>query len=91
MNKKTPFPEDFQCVFIKEGYEVDILRLYYEAGWYSPDERVAPEFITRVIQGSFAFLVVLDKSRVIGMGRTLSDGKTDAYIQDVAVLKKYRG
>ena len=33
----------------------------------------------------------MDKGRVVGMGRAISDGVSDAYIQDVAVLIEYRG
>ena len=39
------------------------------------------------------FFVAVDNktSRAVGMGRAISDGISDAYIQDVVVLKEYRG
>ncbi len=91
MNKKTVASDDREFLFIREGHEEEIFRLYCEAGWYSPEENVSPKFIRDVIQGSFAYLIVLDNSRLIGMGRIISDGKSDAYIQDVVVTRKYRG
>jgi ribosomal protein S18 acetylase RimI-like enzyme len=31
-----------------------------------------------------------DEGRIVGMARVISDGVSDAYIQDVVVLKEYR-
>jgi ribosomal protein S18 acetylase RimI-like enzyme len=44
-----------------------------------------------MVRGSFCFMVArtLD-GRIIGMARVISDGHSDAYIQDVAVLDNYR-
>jgi ribosomal protein S18 acetylase RimI-like enzyme len=44
-----------------------------------------------MIRGSYCFMVArtLD-GRIIGMARVISDGFSDAYIQDVAVLESYR-
>ena len=44
-----------------------------------------------MIRKSHCFLAVLDKGRVIGMGRAISDGASDAYIQDVIVQGGRRG
>lgn len=62
--------------------------LYRQAGWVAPEEDC--EFIRRVTADSTVFLAVYDHERIIGMGRAISDGVSDAYIQDVAVLKDYR-
>jgi len=62
--------------------------LYREAGWIAPGENC--EFIRRVTAGSAVFVAVYDGERIIGMGRAISDGVSDAYIQDVAVLNAYR-
>jgi len=45
-----------------------------------------------LIKGSFAFAVVIDKKyqKAIGMGRIISDGVSDAYMQDLVILPKYR-
>jgi len=69
----------------------DIVALYRAGGWwkdeYNPDE------IPRLISGSFAFVVAVDtgSGRAVGMGRAISDGVSDAYIQDLVVLSGYRG
>ena len=36
-------------------------------------------------------MIVEDGERIVGMGRAISDGVSDAYIQDVAVDKNHRG
>ena len=68
----------------------EIVELYKSAGWWqeSPEAR---SIIPSMIRGSYCFMVAraLD-GRIIGMGRVISDGYSDAYIQDVAVLENYR-
>jgi GNAT superfamily N-acetyltransferase len=69
----------------------DIVLLYKAGGWWKDtyDKAGIPELIKR----SFAFAVVVDKTKgnAIGMGRVLSDGVSDAYLQDVIILPLYRG
>jgi len=65
-----------------------LAELYREAGWVGPEENC--EFIRRVTAGSTVFVAVYDQARIIGMGRAISDGVSDAYIQDIAVLNAYR-
>ncbi|WP_363054431.1 GNAT family N-acetyltransferase [Methanoregula sp. PtaB.Bin085] len=50
------------------------------------------EDLPHLIRGSFAFAVAADiaTGRAVGMGRIISDGISDAYIQDVVVLPEYR-
>ncbi|MDL2286112.1 GNAT family N-acetyltransferase [Desulfococcaceae bacterium OttesenSCG-928-F15] len=71
----------------KDGHE--ILRLYTEAGWWP--EETSLEALEKLIRGSYLFLVVLEDVEIIGMGRVISDGVSDAYIQDVTVRKDFRG
>ena len=66
----------------------DLLALYREAGWIAPEECGA--FLPGVLSGSFLFLAAYDGERIIGMARALSDGVSDAYIQDVAVAGSHR-
>ncbi len=69
----------------------DVVALYESAGWWqeSPEAR---RIIPGMILGSFCFMVVrTGEGKIIGMGRVISDGCSDAYIQDVVVLKEYRG
>jgi spermidine synthase len=68
----------------------DIVALYSSAGWWreSPAARAA---IPRMIAGSFCFMVGTEGESTVAMGRAISDGASDAYIQDVAVLNEHRG
>lgn len=66
-----------------------ILTLYREAGWWSESD-TAPDLIPRIVAGSHCFLVAVAQGRVIGMGRAIGDKVSDAYIQDVTVLKDRR-
>ena len=66
----------------------EMTELYRQAGWLAPEESGA--FIPRAMAGSTVALGVFDGSRLIGMGRAVSDGVSDAYIQDNAVSPDYR-
>lgn len=68
-----------------------ILDLYRNAGWWSGAEGDAPDLIRRIVTGSHCFLAALEGDRIIGMGRAIGDGVSDAYIQDVTVLSACRG
>jgi ribosomal protein S18 acetylase RimI-like enzyme len=68
-----------------------IVELYQAGGWWREDPawRAA---VPAMIRGSFCFLLAREPGgRIVGMGRVLSDGVSDAYIQDVVVLEAYRG
>jgi len=65
-----------------------IIALYSRQGWWDKSDKNA--LAAALIRNSHCFLAAMDKGRVIGMGRAISDGVSDAYIQDVAVLKEYR-
>jgi ribosomal protein S18 acetylase RimI-like enzyme len=68
----------------------EIVKLYKSGGWWK--ESYDPSEINRLIKGSFAFAIAFDSNikKAVGMGRILSDGVSDAYIQDIVVLKNYR-
>ena len=67
-----------------------VVALYESAGWWRESE-AGRAAIGPMIAGSFAFLVVTEGEQTIGMGRAISDGVSDAYIQDVVVLPAHRG
>ncbi len=67
-----------------------IIRLYKEAGWWKPENDRQPEFVDRIAGNSYYFVGAFNGRRMIGMGRVLSDGVSDAYIQDVTVLRAHR-
>jgi spermidine synthase len=70
---------------------IQLFSLYLSAGWVTPDDDSDLFWIDRVVAGSLLFAVVIHNDRVIAMGRAISDGASDAYIQDVAVLPEHRG
>jgi ribosomal protein S18 acetylase RimI-like enzyme len=71
------------------GQLQQIIALYRMEGWWgeAPDD---PELVAGIIDGSHCFMIVTRGIEIIGMGRALSDGASDAYIQDVTVKKTYR-
>ena len=81
------------CRIIKElsGADFDRLRkLYIETAWISPDDPAV--FLYRAVSGSAVAAGAFDDSgTLIGFGRALSDGCSDAYIQDVVVSPEFRG
>lgn len=88
---KTQFMPDF--LFIKDvdaSHIEDIMNLYISEGWWQPGKD-APELVRGIVCGSHCFLAVIEAGHVIGMGRAISDGCSDAYIQDVTVAEKHRG
>ncbi|MDI6797829.1 MAG: GNAT family N-acetyltransferase [Desulfatibacillaceae bacterium] len=67
-----------------------IIGLYRDAGWWragADDE----DSLARLIKGSFLFALAVEDGLVVGMGRAISDGASDAYIQDVTVRNDCRG
>jgi GNAT superfamily N-acetyltransferase len=76
---------------ITEAPEEEIVDLYKAGGWWteSPEARAA---IPRMLKGSYYVMGARDASgKLVGMGRVISDGYSDAYIQDVVVLAELRG
>jgi GNAT superfamily N-acetyltransferase len=68
----------------------EIVALYEAAGWWR-DSVEARRAIGPMIAGSFRFMVGTEGERAVAMGRVISDGASDAYIQDVVVLPAWRG
>ncbi len=68
----------------------DIRDLYHAGGWWK--EEWDPAGIPDLISHSFAFAVAVETAsgRAIGMGRVISDGISDGYLQDVVVDTRYR-
>ena len=71
--------------------ESEIVCLFKAGRWWK--DEYDPAEIPTLINGSFAFAVASDTTtgHAIGMGRVISDGVSDAYIQDLVVLPSYRG
>ena len=82
--------DDFEIRIVDQWREDEIVALYKAGGWWNDQDdssRIQP-----LIKGSFIFAVVIEKSteKAIGMGRVLSDGTADAYIQDLVILPDFR-
>ncbi len=81
---------DVEIKFVKKWSEDDIVELYKVGGWWK--ESYDKSVIKFIIKDSFCFAVVVDKKtkKAVGMGRVLSDGISDGYIQDLVILPEYR-
>jgi ribosomal protein S18 acetylase RimI-like enzyme len=68
----------------------EIADLYRAGGWWKED--YDPAALGALIQGSFSFAVAVDTKtgKAVGMGRVISDGVSDGYIQDLVVVPEYR-
>ncbi len=68
----------------------EIVELYRAAGWWQ-ESAANRRRIDPMIRGSLCFMVArAPDKRIVAMGRVISDGASDAYIQDVVVLPAYR-
>ena len=66
-----------------------VRRLYECAGWWKGGDR--EDLIPGLLGGSRCVAAAFAGPDLVGMGRLLSDGVSDAYIQDVVVLPGHRG
>lgn len=82
--------DNYEVKLVKSWDEKEIVNLYKSAGWWK--ERYDSKAINKMIKGSFAFAVAIEtkSNKTIAMGRTISDGISDAYIQDLVVLPEFR-
>ena len=67
-----------------------IIELYRSEGWWTdgPDN---PDIVAKIVEGSYCFIIATMEDEVIGMGRAISDGASDSYLQDITVKASYRG
>jgi len=68
-----------------------IFSLYVKAGWWSLSDDKYIDDINVIVRDSFCFVAAFINGKIIGCGRAISDGISDAYIQDVVVDEKLRG
>jgi len=66
----------------------EIRRLYLLAGWC--EEADDASFLPPLFAGSTVVLSAWSDEHVAGIGRAISDGVSDAYIQDVVVAPEFR-
>ena len=92
-NPDNPHPllASVEIEVVKEADLEQILTLYKQAGWWNePIDEKSYERTRRIISETFCFVIALYQDRIVGMGRSISDGVSDAYIQDVVVDKDFR-
>ncbi len=89
--KEPQFMTEF--VFMKNPDDSqirDIVDLYMAENWWQHGNDDSG-LVKKITAGSHLFIAAIENGRVIGMGRAVSDGCSDAYIQDVTVAEAYRG
>ena len=74
---------------VKKADLIELVNLYKGAGWWE-EETDEVSFLGDLVTNSFCFVGAFHNGKMIGMGRSISDGVSDAYIQDVTVLPEYR-
>ena len=70
--------------------KVDEVRALFRAGdWW--EEEWDDSILCEIVRSSYAFVAAIGPdNRWIGMGRIISDGVSDAYLQDIVVLPEWR-
>jgi aralkylamine N-acetyltransferase len=67
--------------------------LYRAQKWWQVTDDENPQLVPRLISGSHCFVAAFEGEEIVGMGRVISDGVSDAYIQDLTVRydRRHRG
>ncbi len=81
---------DISVHIVKEWESTALMHLYKAGGWWLQDHD--PAHLPDLVRSSFAFAVAVDSltGRSVGMGRVISDGVSDGYIQDLVVVPEFR-
>jgi len=83
---------DYLFITVPSPSQIEgVLRLYRLQGWWGPSTDRDREMAAAIIRGSHCFVIAGAQGRPVGMGRAISDGVSDAYIQDVVVDPAFRG
>ena len=81
---------NIEYLIVKEADRDQIIALYKQAGWWTASDDEDVSFVDGIISSTFKFAIARTEGKIVGMGRAISDGVSDAYIQDVTVDQKYR-
>jgi len=86
-------PDEVEIKVIANADRDSVKKLYIHAGWWQESDQTSDgnAWIDALVKGSVCFVGAFAGAEMIGMGRAVSDGVSDAYIQDVVVLQKFRG
>lgn len=77
---------------IKKGFipEMDdVIKLYDDCGWTAYTDE--PELLEKAIKNSLDLWTLWDGEVLVGLARTVGDGATISYLQDLLILKSYQG
>ncbi len=78
-------------VKINASFNVDqVLEIYMAEKWWKCSKN-AKEVLSKAFKKTYAYACLYYGRRLVGVGRVSSDGLSDAYIHDVAVIKAHRG
>lgn len=66
-----------------------VLALYEDAGWTAYTDE--PDILMNAIENSLKVWTLWDGEKLIGLARTIGDGATICYLQDILILKAYQG
>lgn len=77
-----------KCIPLRDPTEEQIRQivdLYRAQGWWQSSDDRTERLVSKLIAGSHCFVIAIDGESIVGMGRVISDGVSDAYIQDLMV------
>lgn len=69
--------------------QASLLALYESVGWSAYTQQ--PEKLMRALQGSLKVISGWEGETLVGLIRSVGDGETILYIQDILVLPAYQG
>jgi GNAT superfamily N-acetyltransferase len=75
---------------VRTAHPSEMRSLYEAGGWW--EDEWNDEYLADIVARSYAFVVAVEpKGSWVGMGRLISDGVSDAYLQDIVVLPGWEG
>lgn len=82
---------DIEIMHVKDWPADELVSLYRAGSWWK--DEYDRSGLSGLVKGSFDFVVAYSKTekRAVGMGRLISDGTSDGYIQDLVVFHDRRG
>jgi len=75
---------------VSQDEKKSIFDLYKSVDWWKEEDINYIEDINIIVKNSYCFIAVFQNKKIIGCGRAICDGISDAYIQDIVVNKDFR-
>ena len=66
-----------------------IVALYEDVGWTAYTDE--PDFLMKALENSLNVWTIWEGENLIGLARTIGDGVTICYLQDILITKSYQG